>query len=135
MKTITIARWACGLFALAACHSAGVAVMPNLMAVPEDKRDAVIQSSLSRPTAEEQPASQEGRDHERFAATVAAYLGMMFSQNDNASFGATWNDVGPSKRPTTNFAPGRDTKHPHATHIDAVPNGGTLVPWVQLKPP
>ena len=129
-----ILRWASGLLAVAACHNHRPAVMPNLMAVPEDKLDAVIQTSLSRPTAEQQPATAQGRDIETFAAEVAASLGMTFSHDENASFGLAWDDVGPPKRPTLILPPSSEGTDPSAKPPPLVPDGGVLVPWVQLKP-
>lgn len=115
---------AIALVLLVGCgHHYHPAVMPNLSEVPADRRDDIIQSSLSRPTREQQPASEHGREVETFASTFAAYLGMMFSRDDNASMGAQWIDVDPPKRRT----PVRE--------MDTPADGSVLVPWVRLDAP
>jgi hypothetical protein len=95
------------LFCLAcsACVAAEhPAVIPNLSALPEDgtTRDAIVDSSFSQPSAEQQPTTPEGRKLETTAATAAAILGMMFSKTDNVSLGArldTDDSIGPKRHP------------------------------------
>jgi hypothetical protein len=84
-------RRAVVLVVLVACshhhHRRHFAVMPNLFAVPADRRDDIIQSSLARPSRENRPATEQGRTALDLAAMAAAYLGIAFSHDDNASIG------------------------------------------------
>ena len=128
------ARTLAALVLIACGHHYRPAVMPNFSEVPADRRYEVIESSLARPTSEQQPASEHGRTVETFASTAAAYLGMLFSRDDNASFGTQWIDVDTPKQQRA--APDtRDDKDKVAKPNDVPTDDAALVPWVHLTPP
>jgi hypothetical protein len=133
------------LFCLAcsACVAAEhPAVIPNLTALPEDgtTRDAIVDSSFFQPSAEQQPATPEGRKLETTAATAAAILGMMFSKTDNVSLGARLDvddSAGPKRHPLATDARRDNEQKPNA-HPAAPepppPRSNELVPWIHVTP-
>jgi hypothetical protein len=133
------------LFCLAcsACVAAEhPAVIPNLSALPEDgtTRDAIVDSSFSQPSAEQQPTTPEGRKLETTAATAAAILGMMFSKTDNVSLGArldTDDSIGPKRHPLPTDPQRDDKQKPKASPAAAEPppqRSNELVPWIRVTP-
>jgi len=104
------------------------AVMPNLTTVPDDRLDAVIESSLARPGPENRPATKRDQRAETIAATAAAYLGMIFSKDENTTLGVQWMiDDAPARAPRApdEASPPKPAEPPADTT--------NLVPWVRLK--
>jgi hypothetical protein len=106
------------------------AVIPNLSQVPDDKRGDIIDSSLQRPTQEQQPATKRGRQAETAAATAAAILGQIFSKTQNTGMGFQLVDDGPDHPASVH--PQQDNGEKPAEAPPPDPNA--LVPWVRLSP-
>ncbi len=104
------------------------AVMPNLTTVPDDRLDAVIESSLARPGPENRPATVRDQRAETFAATAAAYLGMILSKDENTTLGVQWMIDDPPAR-----AARAPDEAPPARPAETPADTSNLVPWVRLK--
>src|SRR5262245_7099765 len=79
-------------------------VTPRLSELPTDreKRDALLDSANTQPTAEKKkPLPPKQRKLETIAATAAAVVGSMFSKTQNVSIGAlgTLEEVPTKKQP------------------------------------
>jgi hypothetical protein len=103
------------------------AVIPNLTQVPDDKRGDIIDSSLVRPTQEQQPTTKRGRQIETGAATAAAILGQIFSTTENTGMGFQMVEDAP--HPSA-VQPQQDNGEKPPPPAPADPDH--LVPWIHL---
>jgi len=111
---------------------ATISVMPTLSELPQDtaRRDALLDASQSRPTAESRKGMSKGeRKVEYGAAVFAAILGQGLSDSPNVSVDycrcATHEVAGPWE-PAPEMKPGE-----RAVDADKPP-AAELVPWVTL---
>jgi hypothetical protein len=135
-----------GCFAVGGSGSARPAVTPMLSELPADptKRDAILDQARQEPGPEHsrQHLPEKQRRAETTAATLAAYIGSMFSKTQNVTIGVqdTFDEnaiVAPSrspKQPRAKAQAADDESRPAAPVAGEVETEGVdLVPWVRLK--
>lgn len=122
-----------------ACIGSSVrpAVIPKLSEMPADpgRRDAVLDSSVTTPGAEQRRGmTKRQRKVESAAATAAAALGLLFSKTSNVTLGAAGNFDENRLFEDREQPPRQTTEEPKETAAP-VENPRELVPWVRLDQP